>query len=407
MGSFSRSDKLQVAIFLFSLVPFAATVFLGYAAGNALVVVLSTGLAIGTAGFALAWGTESLQFVVSQVLAIAVLAIVQVVPEYSVEVVLAYRGATDPTLLSFATAAMTGANRLLLGLGWPMVYVLSRIAARRSSGKGGDVVLERQQAVGVLFLGIATLYSFVVVLRANLGPFDAAVLLGIFAVYLYVGQRLPPHDAGRMDELEGPTLAIARLRPRPKILAIAALILVGAIVVGFGSEPFVRNFLSMASSVNLNEYLLLQWLTPVLTELPEATTVFYWAARTGKGPLALANLISSKLNQWTMLVSTIPIVYAVALGSLQGIALTTLQVDELFLTSAQSLYGFVCLMDLRLSAREAAQLFALFAFQLFIPQLRFEVAVLYLILAGVELALARGKMPLLGEMASLLKGQIH
>ncbi len=407
MPAFTRSDKLQVCLLLVCLVPFVATVFFGFEAGNPALVAISTGLAIATTGFALAWGTESLQFVVSQALALAVLALVQVLPEYSVEVVLAYRGATDPTILHYATAAMTGANRLLLGLGWPAVYALSYLASRRSVGRGGDLVLERQQSVEIFFLGLATLYSFVVVLRSSLGPFDAGVLLALFAAYVYIAKKLPPHDVGRMEELEGPALAVAKLSGSRKVLAIAFFVLLGTVVIAFGSEPFVSSFLAVAGSLNLNQYLLIQWLTPILTELPEATTVFYWAARTGRGSLALANLISSKLNQWTILVSTIPIVYAVALGSFQGIALTQLQVDEILLTASQSLYGFVCLTDLKLSFREAGTLFALFALQLVVPSVRIEVSFLFLALAGMEVLLVRGKMPVFGVVRGLVKEHVH
>jgi len=407
LAGFTRSDRLWVALLLLTLVPFALTTFLGIEARNPVAVAFSTGLAIATAGLALAWGTESLQFVVSQVLALALLAIVQVLPEYSVEVVLAYRGATDPVILNYATAAMTGANRLLLGLGWPVVYALSYLARARSRTGGKDLVLERQQSIEVLFLGLATLYSFVIVLRSTLGVGDAAALIAIFGAYLYLAKRLPPHGEERTAELEGPALAVARLRGRAKAFGIGSFVLIGAVVIAFGSEPFVRSFLTVAERLNLNQYLLIQWLTPILTEVPETVTVFYWAAKTGKGSLALANLVSSKLNQWTILVSTIPIVYSIAAGGLGGIALTQLQSDELLLTAAQSLYGFVALTDLRLSPREAGTLLALFSIQLLVPPVRIWVAYLYLALAGVELVLNRERMIVFSVFSAFAKEHIH
>ncbi|MDG6991505.1 MAG: sodium:proton exchanger, partial [Nitrososphaerota archaeon] len=186
---FTRRDRIQILILLICLVPFTASVFFGVASGDPLAVVLSTGLAIASAGFALAWGTESLQFIVSQALALALLAVVNVLPEYSVEVVLAYKGAADPTLLHYATASMTGANRLLLGLGWPVVYLLNWRSARRAGRDGRTLTLEREQGLGVAFLGVATLYSFVIVAKGTMGPADAAVLLSIFAAYVYAGSR--------------------------------------------------------------------------------------------------------------------------------------------------------------------------------------------------------------------------
>jgi cation:H+ antiporter len=291
-------------------------------------VVASTGLAIATAGFALAWGTESLQFVVSQALALAVLAVVNVIPEYSVEVVLAYNGATNSTLLHYATASMTGANRILLGLGWPVVFAAASLAARRGGSPPGPLRLERNQGVGVAFLGLAALYSFVIAARGTLGVGDAAVLLGIFALYVYTASRLPSTSGELAEELEGPSRAVSRLRGPTKAAAIALFVAVGAVAVAFGSEPFVNNFLGLSAMLGLGpraEYLLIQWLTPVLTELPEAVTVFYWALQRSKGPLALSSLVSSKLNQWTILVATIPAVYSVALGGFGEIHLTPLQ----------------------------------------------------------------------------------
>lgn len=410
MSRFTSGDRLQVAVLLLCMAPFAATVFFGVASGDPAVVVVATGLAIASAGFSLAWGTESLQFLVSQALALAVLAVVNVLPEYSVEVVLAYRGATDPTLLHYATAAMTGANRLLLGLGWPAVYALSAFANRRSGVRAGDLLLEKLQSVEILFLGLASVYTFVIVLRGSLGAVDAVVLLLIFAAYVYIAKKLPARDEALTAELEGPALAVAGLKGRTRALAMGFFIAVGAVAIAFGSQPFVSSFLALSSSLNLGqgaEYLLIQWVTPVLTELPEAVTVFYWAAKTGKGPLALASLISSKLNQWTLLVATIPIVYSVALGGFSTIALTPLQTSEILLTASQSLYGFVCLVDLRLTKYDVGALFTLFMVQFVVPGLRFEVSVLYLVLSAVELFRVRNHLEVISGVSSAFREHVH
>jgi cation:H+ antiporter len=192
-----------------------------------------------------------------------------------------------------------------------------------------------------------------------------------------------------------------------KLAASALFVAIGGLVMIVGAEPFVTSFLKVVSSLGLNEYLMLQWLTPIITEVPEAVTVFYWAAKTGKGSLALANLVSSKLNQWTVLLSTIPVVYAIALGGFHGIALTGLQSEELFLTASQSLFGFACLIDLRLSWREALLLLGLFSVQLVIPAVRLEVSAIYVALAGVEMFLNRGRMAALSRVSSLFKEHVH
>ncbi|MDG7010935.1 MAG: sodium:calcium antiporter [Nitrososphaerota archaeon] len=408
-SAFTRKDRTQVLILLACLVPFVANVFFGVEAKDPWAVVASTGLAIASAGFSLAWGTESLQFVVSQALALTVLAVVNVIPEYSVEVVLAYRGATDPTLLHYATASMTGANRLLLGLGWPVVYALNFFAARRA-GEPKSLELERSQGVGVVFLGAATLYSFVIAMKGTLGPEDALVLLSIFGVYVYAGSRIPPRSRDLMDELEGPARAVSALSGPLKALAILFFVGLGAAAVAFGSEPFLVSFLALASLLNVGagvQYLLIQWLTPILTELPEAITVFYWAAKSGKASLALSSLVSSKLNQWTILVATIPAVYDVALGGFASIHLTGLQTSEILLTAAQSLYGFACLLDLKLSRFDASALLTLFLVQFVLPEARLEVTAAYLLLSAFEFARTPGRLDLFRSLAAVMRGHLH
>lgn len=410
LSTFTKRDRAQVLILLLCLVPFVVNILFGVETNDPWAVVVSTGLAIASAGFALAWGTESLQFIFSQALALAVLAFVNVLPEYSVEVVLAYRGATDSTLLHYATASMTGANRILLGLGWPVVYALNYLASRRSARDASTLVLEGSQGVPIVFLGAATLYSFVIALRGTLGPVDAAALLGIFAVYVYTGSRMPARPQELVGDLEGPSRAVSSMKGPLKGAAIAFFVGVGALAIALGSGPFVTSFLAIASALSLGagtQYLLIQWFTPLLTELPEAITVFYWAAKTGKGPMALSSLISSKLNQWTILIATVPLVYDVALGGFGSIHLTGLQTEEILLTAAQSLYGFVCLLDLKLGRFDAASILALFLAQLFVPEVRYEVTALYLILAGLELARSRGRTTVFRTFIAAFQGHLH
>ena len=91
------------------------------------------GLAIVGAAFILSWAAEAAQLDISAGLAIAVLAFIAVLPEYAVDFVLAFQGgeafaefgpackaATDTgeSPCSLALANMTGANRLLIGIGW-------------------------------------------------------------------------------------------------------------------------------------------------------------------------------------------------------------------------------------------------------------------------------------------------
>src|SRR5829696_7619181 len=91
------------------------------------VVALLTGAAILGAAFLLSWAAEILQMDVSQALALALLALIAVLPEYAVDAVFAYQAGLDPVVAQqgYAVANMTGANRLLIGIGWSAVVLVA------------------------------------------------------------------------------------------------------------------------------------------------------------------------------------------------------------------------------------------------------------------------------------------
>src|SRR5205809_7657501 len=76
--------------------------------------------------FVVAWGAESAQFFISQGLALALLAWIQVLPEFAAEAVIAWH--RDVALM---TANFTGALRLLTGLGWPMIWCVFAVSRDR------------------------------------------------------------------------------------------------------------------------------------------------------------------------------------------------------------------------------------------------------------------------------------
>src|SRR5256885_677003 len=91
-------------------------------AGASALSALWTFPSILASAFLVAWGAEAAQFLISQGLALALLAWLQTLPEFAVEAVIAWEAGKDPERAHLATANLTGAIRLLLGLGWPMIY---------------------------------------------------------------------------------------------------------------------------------------------------------------------------------------------------------------------------------------------------------------------------------------------
>ena len=140
----------------------------------------------------------------------------------------------------------------------------------------------------------------------------------------------------------------------------------------------------------------MQWIAPLASEAPELLVagLYAWRLNTNAG---LGTLVSSKVNQWTLLVGTLPIVFAISSGSLHGLPLDAIQREELFLTAAQSFFAIAILVNLRMSLREAGFLFGLFWAQFVLGALvpeqlhgieRVAVGIVYMI-AGV-LAVHRG-----------------
>ena len=89
------------------------------------------GAAIIGAAFLLSWAAEAVQLDFSQGLALAMLALIAILPEYVVDASFAWLAAEDPAYAGYAIANMTGANRLLIGIAWPLVILLAWIRFRR------------------------------------------------------------------------------------------------------------------------------------------------------------------------------------------------------------------------------------------------------------------------------------
>src|SRR5205823_12062544 len=90
----------------------------------------------------------------------------------------------DPTFAPYAVANMTGSNRLLLGVGWPMVAVLAWIFSRHRL-----LHLDRGNALPLAFLALGTLYAFTLPLRAGIAGIDSLVLFALFGIYAVLAMR--------------------------------------------------------------------------------------------------------------------------------------------------------------------------------------------------------------------------
>lgn len=337
------------------------------------ITALMTGTAILASAFMLSWACEVAEMDVPQALAISVLALVAVLPEYAVDATFAWKAASDPQQASYAIANMTGGNRLLLGLGWPLIVFLVWFRTRER-----EVVLPKDMGVEVTVLMAATMYAFVPVWRGSLTLLDTGVYVTLYLLYLVAGVR-SGGDEDEEEELVGPALALGALGTTPRRLGVIALLLFAGAGIFVSAEPFAESLVHTGKHFGVDEFLLVQWVAPLASESPEAVVAVLLVLR-GHASKGMRTLVSSKVNQWTLLVGTLSVVMSIAAGKASALPLDPRQQEEVFLTAAQSLFGIAVLADLRFQLWQAFALVALFAVQVVFAHSHNWVAGAYIVL---------------------------
>ncbi len=335
---------------------------------------VGAGMAIFGAAFILSWAAEVAQLDIPQALALAFLALVAVLPEYAVDIYFAWSAGKDPAYISYATANMTGANRLLIGLGWASVVVTVWLKTRHH-----QIILDRSRSIEILHLVLATIYSFVIPLKGTLSAVDSFILMAIFVSYMISASKAKIVE----PELEGgPGELLMGLRPPLRRLATIGMFVYAALAILLAAEPFAEGLLATGRVFGIEEFLLVQWLAPLASESPEFVVAIVFALRGNPGA-SLGTLVSSLVNQWTLLVGMLPLAYNLSGGHLGAMHLDARQTEEILLTAAQSLFAIVVLANLSFSLAEAGLIFALFATQLFLadPVFRYVYALAYVVLA--------------------------
>jgi cation:H+ antiporter len=335
-----------------------------------------SGVAILGSAFLVSWAAELAERDIPQSLAILMLALVSVLPEYAVDLHFAWTAGKDPSYAQYAVANMTGANRLLIGLGWAAVVLIGCARARTT-----ELRIDPRQRLEIRFLIWATFYAFLIPLSGTINLLDATVLLGLFLAYAFAAMR-----AGESEEVElvGPPALIEReLGDLGRRLCAVGLFCFAAYGIFVSAEHFADGLVEIGRHGAINEFLLVQWVAPLASESPEFLVAILFALKL-RGSVGLGALISSKVNQWTLLVGAIPIAFAISAGGTAGLPLDERQAEELFLTSAQSLFASVVICDLRFSRREALALAGLFLgqFAFTSTEIRYTFAAFYLVLTA-------------------------
>lgn len=339
-----------------------------------LVESLIFGVGIFAAATLLTWASEVAETEMSAGLALVILALIAVLPEYAVDLYFAWTAPDNPDNAHLAIANMTGGNRLLVGLAWPAIFFIFYWRRRVK-----EMPVLRSNAMGILFLGAATLYSFSIPLRGHLSLLDTGVMFGLFGAYMYLASRFPPELE---REFVGPALALAALGKTQRRAAIALIFAFAAAVIFAAAEPFAEGLVETGKKAGIDEFILVQWVAPLASESPEFILAAMLAAR-GRHDAGMTVLISSKVNQWTLLIGSLPLAYSISGGEIAALEFDERQAEEVFLTAGQSLFAVAIFVSLSMMWWEAVLLAGLFSTQFFFtdPTIRVGYGAGYCVLA--------------------------
>lgn len=322
--------------------------------------LLVFGAAIVASSFLLTWAAEAARKDIAGALAIAILAFIAVLPEYAVDLYYAFRSGSEPAYAQYAAANMTGSNRLLLGFGWPLVVLIALAVAKRATGRRQHVLrLPAGIRVDIGVLAILAVVAFAIPLLGAIPIWFGLALVLVFALYLWRAGR--SDDGGREEELVGAAALVGDLPASRRRALVVAMFVVAAAVILFSAEPFADALVRSGSRLGIDGFFLVQWLAPLASEAPEFIVAVLFALR-GKGAVAIGTLIASKVNQWSLLVGSLPMAHLLGGGG-TALPLDGRQVEEFVLTASQTVLGVAILLALRVHRWAAIALAALFAVQ--------------------------------------------
>ncbi|HQR34496.1 MAG TPA: sodium:calcium antiporter [Blastocatellia bacterium] len=343
------------------------------------VISILSGIAIVSAAFLLGWGAELSERDIPRSLALIFLALISVLPEYAIGLHYAWTEGLTKSHEGLAIANMTGANRILIGVGWALVAIVYYFKHKQKS-----IELDSSQGLELSLLILASVYSLILPLKGTLSLWDAVIFFAMFAYYAGRAMKGEKHE----EELEGVAAELdQRLGDNARRLVVLLMFGFSGFVIWYSAEPFAEGLKEVGAAYGISQFLLVQWLAPLASESPEGLIALIFALK-GKGSTGIGALISSKVNQWTLLVGAIPLVYALASGTSGAMILDGRQKEELLLTSAQSLFAAIVISDFKFALWEAILLLVLFSAQFLFPDehIRYIFSGIYLVASVVLLA---------------------
>jgi cation:H+ antiporter len=258
--------------------------------------------------------------------------------------------------MEIVAANVTGANRLLIGLGWPAVILIFWAKRREVLDLRGQVSLEMTMLV------VATALTFLMFFMGQLHIALAVLLVAIYLFYLAVSSTTESEE----PELVGVAAMIGSWRDRRRRATVIGLLIYAAVVILAAAEPFVESLVEVGEELGNDEFILIQWIAPLASESPEIIVATLFALRSNP-QAGLTTLISAEVNQLTVLIGSMAIVFSISAGEVLSFPLESRQLVEFLLTSAVSTFAIVLLAPKMIGWKAGAVLLGLFLIHLVFP----------------------------------------
>jgi len=139
---------------------------------------------------------------------------------------------------------------------------------------------------------------------------DAVFLVSLYAGYVVIllrGEASHEPQLGVAGYLQG-------FGRGKRIATVLAMFAYSGLIILIAVKPFAKGLEVLGPKIGLSPFFMIQWVAPLASESPEfiACACLVHKPRTTS---AFNALISSKLNQWTLLIGTLVVVYSLSLGS--------------------------------------------------------------------------------------------
>ncbi len=295
---------------------------------------IAYGCSIFSAALIISWAAESSERDISGSFVIAIIALIAVLPEYAIETVLAYTAGQSYKLNNFVftnrvgyvSANVTGANRLLAGLGWPLIMLINMLKNNQSLNIKNNNKLE------LLVLGIGAISMIIVSIIKFQPIFISFILIIIYLIYLFITSKKESTES----EFIGTSEYLANLPKLTRITTNILLIIFSAVTIFIVSHPFVESLIHIGGKFGIDEYYLIQWLAPLASESPEIIIASLFAMK-GRSLESISIILSSQANQMSLLIGSMGAIFSFATSSLISFPLNDTQGVEFLLTSAFAL----------------------------------------------------------------------